>query len=111
MNIRKSLLLSVVAVTLAAPGLSFATSILQPGNLERFVPGNSTSTKTRAEVIGELQLAKKDGSLLSTSDLERGLTVPAKTTESKLTRAEVQKELFAQSSEDKKLMKKLYGSR
>jgi hypothetical protein len=112
MNIRKSLLLSVVAVTLAAPGLSFATSMWQPvitDHGEVFAPINSTSTKTRAEVIDELQSAKRDGSFLSDWAFERGLTAPVKTTESKLTRVEVQKELFSQSAEDKKLMQELYG--
>ncbi len=111
MNYRKSILLSVVATALAAPGFSFAESLWEPakGNSGgNFRADHFQSTKTRAEVMQELQAARQDGSLLSTSDLERGLTVPTKNAELGKTRAQVQKELLTMSAEDKQRARQLY---
>lgn len=112
MNYRKSILLSVIAVAFVAPGLSFASSLWHPANRESgetFHPDHFKSTKTRAEVVQELQAARKDGSLLFTLDLERGLPVPTKTAELGKTRAQVQKELFTMSAEDKQRARQLYS--
>ena len=114
MNFRKSILLSAVAVALATPGFSFAESLWEPakGNSGgNFRQDHFQSTKTRADVMQELQAARKDGSLLSTSDLERGLTVPTKNAELGTTHAQVQKELFTISDEDKQRGRQLYIGR
>ncbi|MGH8758749.1 MAG: DUF4148 domain-containing protein [Burkholderiales bacterium] len=111
MNYRKSILLSVVAVAFAAPGLSFATSLWHPAKGDsggEFRQDHFQSTVTRAEVMQELQAARKDGSLLSTSELERGLTVPAKNAEPGKTRAQVRQELITMSAEDKQRTRELY---
>lgn len=111
MSIRKSLLLSVVAVAFASPGLSSATSLWhsEKGDSSGELRADHfESTKTRAEVLQELQVAQKDGSLLSTSELERGLTISAKTEGMGKTRAEVQKEFLNQSVEDKRRAAELY---
>ena len=111
MNYRKSILLSVVAAALAAPGFSFATSLWYPakGNSGgEFRQDHFQSTKTRVDVMQELQAARNDGSLLSGSDLARGVTAPTKNAELGKTRAQVQKELFTMSAEDKQRARQFY---
>lgn len=111
MNIRKSLVLSVVAVTLAGSGLSFAAS--RSGSVVNdssgFLVTATPGTQTRAQVIGELEAARKNGTFLYSRSMERELSTPVKSTESKLTRAQVRQELFSQSPEEKKLLQHSYG--
>jgi Domain of unknown function (DUF4148) len=104
MNIRKSILLSVVAVAFAAPGLSSATSLWYPaiGNSGgEFRADHFQSTKTRAQVLQELQAVPKDSASFATSERNRTSKVAAKPGVGK-TRAEVQQELLAMSTEDKR---------
>jgi hypothetical protein len=67
--------------------------------------------KTRAEVMQELAAYREENASLLNSELERGLTAPAKTVGAQKTRTEVQKELFAGSSEYKDPMQKVYDQR
>ena len=110
MNIRKTILLSAVAVAFAAPGLSSATSLWFPEKGDsggEFRADHFQSTKSRAEVLQELQAAPKDSTSFSTNERNRTSKVAAKTGEAK-TRAEVQKELLAQTTEDKQRASELY---
>ncbi len=113
MNFRKSVLLSLAVVAFAAPGISSATSSWHGtkggesgGDL---VQPPLKSTKTRAEVLQELQAARKDGTLLSTAELERGVTATAKTEATSKTRTQVQNELLAMSAGEKQRMHGLYS--
>lgn len=66
MSIFKALTLSAIAVALAAPGLASATALWHKSNSEAgatFQPDHIKSARTRAEVIQELEAARKDGSL------------------------------------------------
>lgn len=116
MNIRKSLLLSVVAVAFAAPGLSTATSLWHASNNDSgdtFHPDHLKSTKTRAEVMQELKIAQQDGTLPTVAEMNRNYPVIKQGPGSGKTRAEVQNELLTMSAEEKKRMQELYhgGSR
>ncbi len=113
MNIRKSILLSAVAVAFVAPGLSSATSLWYPTQGEsggELRQDHFQSTKTRADILQELQVARKDGSLLSKFEEEGGSTVPATTERTGKTRAQVQNELVTMSAEDKQRARALYGN-
>jgi hypothetical protein len=115
MNIRKTILLSAVAIAFAAPGLSSATSLWQPAKGEaggEFLADHFESTRTREEVAQAVQAAPKDADSFATNERNRTSKVAAKTGESK-TRAEVQQELLNMSDEEKQRMRELYrgGSR
>lgn len=111
MTIRKSILLSAVALAFAAPGFSSATSLWYPEKGDsggEFRADHFQSTKTRSEVLQEVQVARQDGSLLSTSELERGITRPAKTVGTPNTRAEVINDQVTMSAQTKVLAHDLY---
>ncbi|ABM94590.1 DUF4148 domain-containing protein [Methylibium petroleiphilum] len=95
MSIIKSLALVAVAAALAAPGMASATAPwhapVGDGDAT-FHPEYSKSTRTRAEVIQELEAARKDGSLWY---LNHGLPVPVKNPGPGKSRAEVIQELDA----------------
>jgi hypothetical protein len=108
MNARKSILLSAIAVALAVPGLSFATSLYHAGNGEvgdTFHPDHIKSSKTRADVLQELDAARKDGSL---QVLENEYPVLVTTPAPGKTRAQVQQEFSNMSAEEKASQRKLY---
>jgi hypothetical protein len=111
MNIRKSFLLSAAALALAAPGLSSATSLWHETNRDsgaEFRPDHFQSSKTRAEVLQELQAARQDGSFSHNIENNWPTAVPAKSEGTGKTRAEVQNELLTQSSEDRQRARSLY---
>ena len=69
---------TVTALTLALPGLSRATSIYHAAGGEAgftYHPDHATNGKSRAEVLAELEVARKDGSLAFP---QRGAPVPVK---------------------------------
>lgn len=112
MNIRKTILLSAVAVAFAAPGLSSATSLWHQSNLERgdtFYPDHLKSSKTRAEVVRELEVARQDGTLSRSVAIDRNFSIIKKPLVSGKTRAEVQNELLTMSAEEKNRMEELYS--
>lgn len=112
MNFRKSILLSVATVAFAAPGLSFATSLWHQTSQEAgetWHPDHLQSSKTRAEVLQEVALARQDGGGLPTdADFYRNYPVDEKALGSGKTRAEVQNERLTMSVEEKKRMRELY---
>ena len=112
MNIRKTILLSAVAVAFAAPGLSSATSLWHQSNLERgdtFYPDHLKSSKTRAEVVQELEVARQDGTFSTSLAINRNYSIFKKTPGSGKTRAEVLNELLTMSAEEKNRMEELYS--
>jgi hypothetical protein len=109
MNFRKSVFLSLAVVAFAAPGLSSATSLGYPAqgdSVGPFPQEHFQSTKTRAEVMRELEVARQDGTLLTNSSRDYPFT--KKFLGSGKTRAEVQNELLTMSAEEKKRMRELY---
>ncbi|SDM51879.1 protein of unknown function [Oryzisolibacter propanilivorax] len=93
---RKFCTLLILAGLTAVPALSQANSIWHdgPGESVRYVPEHWSSTKTRADVLAELDAAKADGTL---SLIQRGLPVPVKSTEAPKTRQQVIDELHNES--------------
>ena len=77
-KIRTTATLSLLAAMLSVPAVVQANSLWHPAPGEQgftFHPDHSTSTKTRAEVLRELEQAKADGSYFY---LQRGLPVPSR---------------------------------
>ena len=107
-KIRTAALMPLLAVALAAPTAAFANSELHLSSGEAgytFHPDHVKSTKTRAEVMQELQQAKADGSYYY---LQRGLPVPPKNVGPGKTREEVLKELVNMTPEERARMNELY---
>lgn len=108
-KIRSATLVPLFAAILAAPTAALADSLWHPANNEAgftFHPDHSTSTKTRAEVLKELEQAKADGSYYY---LQQGLPVPSRNTGPGKTRQEVVNELLNMSPEERARMDELYG--
>ncbi len=114
MNFRKSILLSLAVVAFAAPGISSATSSWHDtrgdsgGDLEQ---APFKGTKTRAQVMQELEVARQDGSLPTGTELNRNYPVNKKAVGSGKTRAAVQNELLTLSAEDTRRVSESYRGR
>lgn len=114
MNFRKSVLLSLAVVAFAAPGLSSATSQGYPAQGDSVGPfrqDHFQSTKTRAQVVQELEVARQDGSLPTGTELNRNYPVDKQVLGSGKTRAEVQNELLTMSAEETRSLRELYRGR
>lgn len=110
MNIHKALAVSAIAVVLAMPGFASATSLWSHAVGEAgatFQPDHITSTKTRADVLQELEAARKDGSLWF---LQRGYQFPFKNIGSGRTRGEVRKAVLNQTLEERQRLQMIGGS-
>jgi hypothetical protein len=102
MGLHKTLTASALAIFLATPGLASATSLWHESNGEggaTFHPDHMKSTKTRAEVLQELEAARKDGSLWY---LNRGLPMPVKNAGPGRTREEVRNEVLNLTVEERR---------
>lgn len=109
MKIFKLLSLSAIVVVLAAPGLASATALWHESNGEAgatFHPDHIKSTRTRAEVMQELEEARKDGSLWY---LNRGLPVPVKNAGPGRTREEVRNEVLNLTVEERRQLHMIGG--
>lgn len=107
-KVRPSALMPLLAVVLIAPTATLANSLWHPADTEAgftFHPDHSTSTKTRAEVLLELEQAKADGSY---EYLQRGLPVPSRDTGPGKTREEVLEELVNMTPDERARMDELY---
>jgi hypothetical protein len=109
MNIHKALTFSAIAVVLAIPGFVSATSLWHDAGGEAgstFHPDHVKSTKTRADVLQELEAARKDGSLWY---LQRGLPVPVKNAGPGRTREEVRNEVLNLTAEERRQLQMIGG--
>ncbi len=109
MSIFKALTLVAVAAASAAPGLASATALWHESNGEAgatFHPDHIKSTRTRAEVMQELEAARKDGSLWY---LNRGLPVPVKNAGPGRTREEVRNEVLNLTVEERRQLQMIGG--
>lgn len=93
MNIHKALTASAMTLVLATPGLASAKSEWHDAGGEvgfTYYADHIKSTLTRAEVLRQLEAARKDGSLWY---LQRGFALPVKSVGPGKTREEVQREV------------------
>ena len=109
MNIRKSILLSVAAVVIAAPGLSLASSLYhEAGGDASFTlnPDHVKGTTTRVAVLQEVDVARKNGYL---QRIQAGGSVPVRATAPGKTREQVRQELLDMSAQEKQRMQDLFA--
>lgn len=107
-KIRTATLIPLLAVAVVVPSVAQANSEWHFTGGEvgyTYFPDHVTSTKTRAEVLSELEQAKADGSYYY---LQRGLLVPSRSTGPGKTREEVINELVNMTPEERALMDDLY---
>ena len=108
-KIRTATVLPILAVVLVVPSVAQANSEWHFTGGEvgyTSFPDHVTSTKTRAEVLRELEQAKADGSYFY---LQRGLAVPSRASGPGKTRAEVLKELVDMTPTERAYMNELYS--
>lgn len=96
---------ATVAITasIALPGLSQATSLYHAANSEAgftYHPDHAKNGKTRAEVLIELDAARKDGTLVL---MQRNAPLPIKSTGPGKTRQEVIDEMRNESPEARRM--------
>ncbi|AMR78847.1 TPA: DUF4148 domain-containing protein [Pseudomonas aeruginosa] len=101
--------LQAVVLVTALPMSAQANSIWHPAPTEEgftYHPDHWKSTKTRAQVMAEVEVARKDGTLAL---MARGLPVPIKSSESPKTRAQVIEEMRNELPEARRERLKLYS--
>lgn len=98
-----------VATTFAVPSLAQADSMYHPTTGEigyTYHPEHFKSTKSRADVIAELEAARKDGTLAL---LQRGAPLPIKSTGPAKTRKQVIDEMLNEPPEERRARMQLYS--
>lgn len=101
--------LQAAVLVAALPMAAQAGSIYHPAPTDEgftFHPDHWKSTKTRAEVIAEVEAARKDGTL---SLIQRGLPLPVKSSEPPKTRSQVVEEMRNESPEARNARLQLYS--
>lgn len=110
MRIRTSTIAALaVTATFALPGLAQADSMYHPAGGEvgyTYHPEHFKSTKTRAEVIAEVEAARKDGTLRL---YQLALPVPVKNAGPGKTRQQVIDEMRSETPEQRKARLELYS--
>ncbi len=108
MRFDKFAIATVAALSsLALPGLSQATSNYHAASGEAgftYHPDHATNGKSRAEVLAELETARKDGSLAFT---QRGAPVPVKYAGPSKTRQQVIDEMRNESPAERRAREEL----
>lgn len=102
------LALPVIAIAMSFPLAAQASSVWHPAPGEAGVtyhPVHFKSTKTRAQVMAEVDAARKDGTLLL---LQRGAPLPVKSSQPPKTRQQVIDEMRAESPEARRARIELY---
>lgn len=99
--------LAMVTGLLAAPSLAQASSAWHQdnGDIVRFTPEHINS-KTRTQVINELDTARADGTL---SFIQRSVAVPTKSFPEPKTRQQVINDMLNQSLEQRRAQSELYN--
>lgn len=93
---------AAATIAFALPGLAHADSMYHPANGEvgfTYYPEHFKSTKTRAEVIAEVEAARKDGTLRF---YQLGLPVPVKNAGPGKTRQQVIDEMRSETPEQRR---------
>ncbi|EHR73122.1 DUF4148 domain-containing protein [Ideonella sp.] len=94
MNFRNHVAMPLITLALTLPVLAQANSLYHPASNERGYtehPDHWKSTKTRAEVLAEVDAARKDGTLVL---IQRGAPLPQKSTGPAKTRQQVIDEML-----------------
>lgn len=107
MNFRKHAALPLVALALTLPVVAQANSLYHPAQGEvGFTEhlDHLKSTKTRAEVMAELEAARKNGTLAL---MQRNAPLPMKATGPGMSRQQVVAELLNESPEQRRLRMEL----
>ena len=102
MNFRKHAALPLVALALTLPVMAQANSLYHPASGEAGFtehPDHLKSTKTRAQVMAELEAARKDGTLAL---MQRNAPLPIKATGPSKTRQQVIAEMLNESPEQRR---------
>lgn len=102
MNFRKHAAMPLVALALTLPVLAQANSLYHPAQGEvGFTehPDHWKSTKTRAQVMAEVEAARKDGTL---ELIQRGAPLPQKATGPAKTRQQVIDEMLNEPAEERR---------
>lgn len=106
-------LVSVLLIGLAAPGFALANSLWHEakGDASATIhPEHVQSSKTRAQVVQELQAAKADGSFYNSYySLNQGVPPTVRSAGPGKTRSEVVSELVNMSDAERARMKELYS--
>jgi hypothetical protein len=108
MNFRKHAALPLVALAMTLPVLAQANSLYHPAQGEvGFTehPDHWKSTKTRAQVMAEVEAARKDGTLAL---MQRGAPLPIKSTGPAKTRQQVIDEMRSESPMQRQLRLEQY---
>lgn len=111
MNFRKHAALPLVALAMTLPVMAQANSLYHPAQGEvSFTehPDHWKSTKTRAQVMAELEVARKDGTLAL---MQRNAPLPMKATGPGKTRQEVVAELLNESPDQRRARMELQRGR
>lgn len=98
-----------VICTFSLPGLSQATSIYHAAGGEvgfTYHPDHATSGRSRADVLAELDAARRDGTLAL---IQRGAPLPIKLAGPPKTRQQVIDEMRSESPEQRRLRMELLG--
>ena len=107
MNFRKHATMPLVALAMTLPVLAQANSLYHPAQGEiGFTehPDHVKSAKTRAQVITEIEAARKDGTLAL---LQRNVPLPQKATGPAKTRQQVVTEMLNEFPEQRRARKEL----
>ena len=102
MNLKTFLGIAALAAAVASPSVAFAESYIHPANNERGYTVHTDhfkSTKTREQVLAELDAARADGSLRY---LQRGLPVPDRNPGMGRSREEVAREAASMTFQDRR---------
>jgi hypothetical protein len=108
MKVRSTLSLAILATVMALPAVSMASSNHLTYSESGYVYWDHfKSTKTRAEVVAELEAAIKDGSYRRMQLQSLGFFTPSKGTK---TREQVRQELFSMTAAEKAEAAKQYSN-
>ena len=108
MNFRKHAALPLVALAMTLPVMAQANSLYHPANTDAGYtehPDHWKSTKTRAQVMAEVEAARKDGTLAL---MQRGAPLPIKNTGPAKTRQQVIDEMRSESPMQRQLRLEQY---
>jgi len=102
MNFRKHAALPLLALAMTLPVMAQANSLYHPANTDAGYtehPDHWKSTKTRAQVMAEVEAARKDGTLAL---MQRNAPLPMKATGPGKTRQQVIAEMLNESPEQRR---------
>ncbi|MDP4077031.1 DUF4148 domain-containing protein [Acidovorax sp. A1169] len=106
---RNALLLSLTALAIAAPVQASAVYHAAGGEIgyTRHPDHQPASSRQRSEVLGEIEAARKDGTLAL---LSRGMALPLPKTALAKTREQVQEEYLGMTDAEKRRLQEMHGA-